>query len=438
MIRVFVLLALAAVSWPASAKDPHGYERLRALIGPSLADGSGIAVGHVEPPSVLIGADPDSPLRSHAPPDLPDFKDIRFHNLAPSTPRGSRHAVSVAKRFYGRRHSMSPGVRDVHLYTADAFLRGLASNARWPQVRVWNHSWVGASGASDKGLLRALDQAVERHDWVVAVGVTNGGANKPLLCSAFNVLSVGLSDGSHGTGAVGTDALYGDQRKRPHLVAPATTTSAATPHVASAAVLLLDTLPASVARSIVVRAALMAGASRRFDRSADPGARAQPNYRAHPSVRTANGLDTRFGAGQLNVYNSYQIVSGRRVGSLEIGADAEPITKSGFDFAEQLSADGSGRARYRIKPLSDQTLTVALIWNAAGGVSRRIADLDLKLVDVTDEPQLKVESAAGNDTGEHLRADLRQGRSYELVVSASAKPDARDTAYALAWRLSGD
>ncbi len=436
MIRTLTLLVLVAVSPVASADDPLGYERLKKTIGSELADGSGVVVGHVEPPSVLIDAKAESKLRSHAPPDLPDFDGITFHNLAPSTPRGSRHAVGVAKRFYGNRHSMSPGVRDVHLYTADQFLRGLASNARWPQVRVWNHSWVGASGASDRGLLRALDQAAQRHDWVVAVGVTNGGANKPLLCSAFNVLSVGLSDGSHGTGAVGTDALYGDQRHRPHLVAPAATTSAATPQVASAAVLLLDSLAAPVAHASVVRAALMAGASRRFDRGADPAARAQPDYRAHPSVRTANGLDTRFGAGQLNVFNSYRIVTGQRVRSLQADADAGPIVASGFDFAQGVEAGTA--SVYRINPKADQTLTSALIWNAPGGVSRRIADLDLTLKDVTDEPTSIAESAAGNDTGEHLRAELEKGRSYELVVSASGERAQGKTAYALAWRLGTD
>ncbi|MFK7888218.1 MAG: hypothetical protein AB8G16_15260 [Gammaproteobacteria bacterium] len=430
------MFAAAAFGVAAGAADPLGYQRLRAEVGESLADGRGVAVAQVEPPSLVFDQEQREGVRSHVPQHPAAFENVVFHNVAAATPRGSRHATAVARRFYGRKLSMSPGVRDVHLYTANGFLRKLASASSWPSARVWNHSWVGSSGATDARLLRAFDKAALDDDWVVAVGVANGGPNKRLLASAFNILSVGRSDGGHSFGAAATESLYTAQRPRPHLVAPADKTSIASPKVASAAVLLLAALPADSARASVVRAALMAGAARRFERGEAAAVEAQAAYRAERRVQTDNGLDTRFGAGQLNVYNSHEIVTGQRVASIEVQPDASPITASGFDYAAAFGGYGEARrsARYRIEPRGDQTLTAALIWTAPGGRATTIADLDLRLTDITDEPRQLVESVGRHDTGEHVRAQLTQGRVYELLVRVR-ESSTRSTSYALAWRL---
>ena len=115
-------------------------------------------------------------------------------------------------------------------------------------------------------------------------------ANSPLLGSSFNAIAVGLSNGNaaHGSyplATTPTTPYASGSRTRPDLVAPASATSYATPMVASAAALLveaghqggttLSTDPAvksttnrngdtiyNAERSEVVKAALMAGASR--------------------------------------------------------------------------------------------------------------------------------------------------------------------------------
>ena len=55
--------------------------------------------------------------------------------------------------------------------------------------------------------------------------------------------------------------------------------------------------------SEVVKAALMAGADRR---TANGRGAEITDY----TVDTSNGLDSRFGAGQVNIYNSYHILTG--------------------------------------------------------------------------------------------------------------------------------
>ena len=86
------------------------------------------------------------------------------------------------------------------------------------------------------------------------------------------------------------------------------TVSAAVPVVAAAAAVLID-----LARQInapdnndVIKAVLMAGADRRTDNGT--GAEIE-DYRVTPENRTDNGLDRRYGAGQVNIANSYAIIA---------------------------------------------------------------------------------------------------------------------------------
>ena len=130
---------------------------------------------------------------------------------------------------------------------------------------------------------------------------------------------------------------------RPDLVAPMGATSYATPVVASAAALLVevghnggttlstDPLVQSTTnrngdtiynaeRSEVVKAALMAGASR-------TASQLLLGYHA----TTTNGLDSTYGAGQLNIYNSYHIIAAGEQNSREDGGTGF-IGRFGFDY----------------------------------------------------------------------------------------------------------
>lgn len=439
------MVGVCALAVSAGAvDDPYGIKRLRQENGAQVLDGRGVVVAQVEPPSRVAGDDKKSARRSNLPDkSSPQFDGVRFHNVPDDAIWGSGHATMTARRFYGRKGSIAPGIADVHVFTANEFLAAIAKAAPMPPARVWSHSWIGGGTGDDSGLLRALDRRSYREDWVVVAGLANRNANSALLSSAFNILSVGRSDGGHPRGAAPVDNIYSSLRARPHLVAPMTTTSEAVPIVSAAAALLIQAagqLPADAqdgARAMTVRAALMAGAERNFDRGQSAAARAQPDYRADSSVRTDNGLDTRFGAGQVHAYNSVRIVQGGQTDSIEDDRDAVNIERDGFDVDMAFGGrHGSNRrARYIFSPKADATLTVALVWPVQRVGATNVVDLNLRLYDATDKLAAIAASNGRRDTGEHLVVQLDAGRRYELVVQV-AREQSVEARYALAWRLN--
>ena len=60
-------------------------------------------------------------------------------------------------------------------------------------------------------------------------------------------------------------------------------------------------------------------------------------YRGTVGNQTANGLDRRYGAGQLNVRNSYWIIAGGEQNSTEDG-NAAPASPPGASTTTRLSA----------------------------------------------------------------------------------------------------
>ncbi|MFK8015790.1 MAG: hypothetical protein AB8G17_10155 [Gammaproteobacteria bacterium] len=443
--------APARVAPRTLATDPLGFKRLRKELGQRMPTGEGVVVAQIEPPSGLLKAARDAPERSHAPDrSMPEFDGVRFGNARGIKHWGSAHATITARRFYGRKRSFAPGITDVYLYTANAFLSQLGRPESFAPARVWSHSWIGSTG-SDGGLLRALDRNAERYEWLVVTGLANRGENSALLSSAFNVLSVGRSDGAHAAGAARVDRVYSGTRDRPHIVAPATTVSEAVPIVSSAAAFLIDAARQQVARqksprgiktiderhvvdgarALTVRAALMAGASRSFAHELPLG------YREDATVRTDNGLDTRFGAGQLNVYNSYQIIAGGQTDSVEDDRRARPLRGSGFDVDDSFGGNGDAHARYRIAPGFAGRLTVALTWPVSRAGVTSVDDINLLLYDVTEKTKVVASSSGKHDTTENLTAELDPQRRYEFWVVKSYT-ESFDLPYAVAWRLTGE
>ncbi|HYQ71822.1 MAG TPA: hypothetical protein VET88_07830, partial [Gammaproteobacteria bacterium] len=348
---------------------------------------------------------------------------------------------------------------------------GYGGNAA-PQVsssRIANHSWIGdaqgAAGNSD--ILRRVDWLVETDEFIQCVGIKNSSTlNSPLLSSAYNVIAVGKSDGANGQGTSPIDADYTSGRTRPGIVVPLSTSSAATPTVsASVAVLLeaghrdpqLSTDPRETStanrsgdtiynaeRSEVIKAVLMAGADRA---TANTGAPDITDYRLDPANRTGNGLDPRFGAGQLNIFNSYHIlVAGEQNSDEADNQGSGSIGVAGFDYAPDFGgARGSDTtASYYFTTVSGQSqLTATLAWNMdidAGkqqtfSGSATLHDLDLYLYDVTTGMTLLASSTSSLDNTETLWLTLPAG-NYLLRVIAKAGQGSFRWDYALAWQIS--
>jgi hypothetical protein len=317
--RLSVLLAVAATIGPdlipcrAGWREDIGFTLLQSRLGPAMPTGDGIRVAQIET-SVGIGVNylPDSAD--------PQFVDKSINALSSGTGVSS-HATTVGEYFFGLNTSVGPGIRIVDAYEANNWCAQgfLNFNSALPPVletaRIANHSWVSSFGLDllDNDVLRRMDLVVQRDGVLVAAGVGNGAATPMprLMCSGYNTLAVGLSNGQSSSGPT----LFGPAgRVKPDLVVPLTAASWATPVVASCGALLIQTiqtgaylnnLPAQQALSaepLLTKALLMGGASKA----------AWPDWRrgfAAPSTNGTVPLDYRYGAGQLNIDNSHRILT---------------------------------------------------------------------------------------------------------------------------------
>ena len=436
-----------------------GYSALQAELGAGTPTGAGVRAAQVEAPinDTSGGA---APIFMPNPSDA-DFsgKTITAINGNPSGSFSS-HATVVGRLFYGTTSSIAPGISQIAGYDATSWFNGLSSpsgTATTAPTRITNHSWVGAGNtpAATGQILRMVDRQVHVNESIQVVGLANGPADSPLLGSAYNVISVGRTDGGHqrNTVSVSGDSLYGTVRTAPHLVAPESTTSNATPVVSAAAALLVQTgheagpslsdgsttisgvgTIYNAERSETIKATLMAGADRE---TANQGTTADITDYRSAGHETANGLDDRYGAGQVNILNSYHILAGGEQPSLQLGGG--DINRFGFDYAEAFGGlSGSPRtASYSFSTATDVTLFSSLAWNV--GVSNTSAltttfnHLNLSLFDITANSLLG-ESSSTLDNTQNLYMRLLAGRRYELRVTAGETGNFSQD-YALAWRM---
>jgi len=477
--RVAVSLMLVLL-WGAAAaaddKDNIGYTQLQTELGANTPTGAGVVVSQVEAGSKSGGVDYYLPF---LPGSIdPEFTGKTIHETL--TPAGvSGHATTVGTYFYGNISSIAPGINSIYGYDADnwlgsGFLNTGGGEPLISSARVANHSWIGEYILSGNGLIDipANIQALSRLDWVInrdeyiqVVAMNNGSGNAsiPLLGSSFNAIAVGLSNGDSQNGSyplVTTPstpyALSG--RTRPDLVVPEGATSWGTPMVSAAAALLvevghtggttLSTDPAvksttnrngdtiyNAERSEVVKAALMAGASRTTSQ-----------LTLGYAVNTTNGLNSIYGAGQLNIYNSYHIIAAGEQNSFQDAPGTHGnIGSTGFDYDPYFGglAPASGQAAsnrtasYYFKPLAGGVITASLVWNldvASDLNSATLYNLGLYLYDVTTG-QLVGSATSAADNTENLWLSLNAGQDYLLQVLALTG-DNFLWDYGLAWDIS--
>jgi hypothetical protein len=375
---VLALVFLLCLCAPAAATymDDVGYTALKNELGSSLLTGAGVQVTQIESAG------------------MPDPNNAQFtgKTLTPksSSMSISSHATAVGQYFYGKTSSFAPGITNIDCYLAMDWLSNFLGGSA-PQIsssRVANHSYVGTGFSTQSYIsyLARTDWLVNRDEYIQVVAMNNGGSNTPMMGSSFNAISVGLSNGTaaHGSYPLVTSPTtpYALAGTRPDLVAPAGATSWATPMVASAAALLVaeghnnpglsrDPLVNyttnragatiyNAERSEVVKAALMAGASRTSPNLTNS---VTPNGY---TVNTANGLNNVYGAGQLNIYNSYHIIAGGEQNSREdYPTGLGKISAAGFDYDPYFGGlNGSNRTgSYVFQATSTGTLSASLVWN---------------------------------------------------------------------------
>lgn len=451
----------------ATVKDDIGFTALQSQLGAALPDGQGVQVFHVEGGTNWIADASDSEFVG---------KSIISYSLIPS-PAVSGHATAVGKAFYGLSSSLAPGVTNIAAHSFNSWLtRQLLFYSPVSPTpisqRVANHSWVSigvldASGdfspANTSTMLRLSDWLSDIDELVQVYAMNNAvdensGVTRPLMVDAYNGINVGVTSAAHTNTLADIDAIYHAGRAAVHLVVPQPNTSMATPYVSSAAALLVDAAndnPAwsesstsnrqgsviyNAGRVETIKAALMAGAARRTSNSQSLGD--ITDYRVALINQTANGLDRRYGAGQLDISKSYEILAaGEHANELDGGAP--DIGFNGFDHDQNFGgANGSNPiAIYRLGKTAQQLdLSVSLVWHLRvnGGqpfdptaTHRRLV---LALVEDAEGTVVAfAESNSVNDNTQNIFFELDAEKGYTLYVVPNADQEAFDIDYSLAW-----
>jgi hypothetical protein len=204
-------------------------------------------------------------------------------------------------------------------------------------------------------------------------------------------------------------------------------------------------------RSEVIKAALMAGADRVTQNATPIDGRIVDisDYRAASDHQADNGLDRRYGAGQVNIEHSYQIVAGgEQNSSQDQPASGGLIGPHGFDYDPVFGGEGGSNstASYFFTVDTDSHyLWAALVWNIAidAGAGPYFAgratlhDLDLFLYDVTrpEQPRRVAASNAAADNTENVWVELEKNHRYMIQVKPGANQKAFQWDFALAWRI---
>lgn len=417
ILKTIVVLSLCSAAGAARAgyKDEIGFTKLKAEVGASLWNGAGVAVSHIEAPEGT-NYKPD--------PGSAEFSGKTF-NVKSGASGTSSHATQVGLTFYGLSGSIAPGVTTIDLYEADSWIQGgLLRQGQFAaplaETRaVENHSWVAGStgGAGEQEILRRFDYAIQQSGFVGVVALNNGNAgNVPvLLAGNYNGITVGLSRGDHSYGVTTVD---GSGRVKPEIVAPGEPafTSFATPIVSSAAALLRQGASGNAAKPETMKAILLAGATKRpfagWNRTA------------------TRPLDTVFGAGQLNIYNSYHILTaGQQAASASVA-----VARRGWDW--RTTTTGQRLYFFDVAAGGTSSFSVLLTWNRVisgffPAPSSSLANLTLKLYQASgfSVGALVDSSMSTVDNLEHIwQPTLAPGR-YAIEVTS----DTSGTNYGLAW-----
>lgn len=458
----------------ADYKFDIGQSSLALELGALLPTGAGIPVAQVEGVEGGVNYAPNQVLT--------EFSGKTF-NLRSGASGVSSHATTVALYQYGNPTSIAPGITLIESYDANDWIaagllrygNAAASPLASPQAsRITNHSWVSELAGPNPTntaldiLLRA-DWVAEQDDNVQIVGVNNGSAQfggdntKPLMTYALNAISVGRTDGFHAVGTVPLgSSVYGANHVRPTVVVPVTPTSNAVPIVSAATALLIEAAQDNPAWSSsqytsirtgqairaaetneILRATIMAGANREVTNGDGSGIW---DYRGSAGVQTANGLDTRYGAGQLNIRNSYRILAGGQQRSKEDGRVAD-ILHTGFDYDGQFGSAvtaGTYKGTYEFNGAwTGQAFTAALAWNTDININQvrsqsyntaaKLYDLNLRLFDITGGGKaLVAASASTTENSENFTTTLTAGRRYRMEVESIAAAPFQWN-YGLAW-----
>jgi hypothetical protein len=331
----------------------------------------------------------------------------------------SSHADIVGSYIYGN-GGVAPGVVIVDNYDANYYESAIISaSVSIPAILV-NQSFVNDStnSADQANTDSIFDQYAAQYGVLFISGAGNSGmVASPASC--YNGIGVAAYGGNT---AVGPTPDNG--RCKPDITAPAGFTSLSTALVTGSAAILWQAggrgdggagTSSLVLDPKVLKALLLNGA-------------AKPGDWSHT---TASPLDFRYGAGILDVFNSWTQLRGGRVAatdqtSVPSGAAHPPSTAktpgatlTGWDNASvstDFISDGVNDYYFQVGPGSAAgwTLTATLVWEKEENNST-INNLDLFLYRVADG-SLAASSQSAVDNVEHIYAEGLAEGEYDLQI----------------------
>lgn len=356
----------------------------------------------------------------------------------------SYHGVYAGQKFYGIPYGSATNVAHVDNFESHFFYNDyIASNQVALNDAVVNQSYsFGVLFATDQQQVdsRFDDYAAKFKTLFISAADNGDGVHAPATC--YNGIGVGAY---HGFSSIGPTIDNG--RCKPDLCAPDYVTSFSTPQVAGAAAVLLqaalrgdggnDTNSAADIRTL--KALLLNGA-------------VKP---AGWTNGSATPLDARYGAGIVNVFNSYrQLIGGKQSYSVSNlisaggphppagGTGTVPVL-NGWDFntntssSDITSRDGVNHYYFNATNSPDNYLcTATLVWNRQLSQTN-INHLALFLYNCADS-NLVAFSASPVDNVEHLCVPRLAPGRYDLQVWKAGSPGMVSAAepYALAFAFT--
>jgi hypothetical protein len=349
----------------------------------------------------------------------------------------SGHGESVAGNFYGIPGGVATNVAHVDNYEADMFFNDDVNEELPISERIVNQSFT--FGDYDSNVDQIYDNYAAHYNvlFVSGAGFPDNPVWSPATC--YNGIGVGVSPS--------TDSPYGptpDGRSKPDIIAPASVTSFSTPQVSGAAAILIqaglrgdgggDTNSAVDIRTL--KALLLNGAIKPSGWTNSSSAPLHPVY----------------GAGLLNVFNSYEQLAGGKHGYIVAASvqtnNPHPPTGNtgtvsvlnGWDFNTNSSStnfDGVNHYYFNVTNnlgAATFTATATLVWNRHKNETG-INNLDLFLYNAANS-NLVACSTSLVDNVEHLYlTNLTQGRYDLQVLKKGGTTITTNEIYALAFEF---
>ena len=420
VFSIFLFLTLAL---RASTLDLTGVTLLRAVT--TNLNGAGVLVGQAEggyesPTNWQV-----NPGVAGQPASLFTYYDspltyalVSSANTYPNSLGGpSGHAGNVAGVYYGLPGGVATNVAHVNNYEADTFVNHYVSLGNAIAERIVNQSYT--FGTNDASLDQKFDNYAAQNGVLFITGAGFGGQPVYSPATCYNGIGVGSDAYNSPNGPTP------DGRSKPDLIAPGyAETSYTTPQVAGAAALLLqaalrgdgggDTASAVDIRTL--KALLLNGAVKPAGWTNSPG----------------TPLHTLYGAGVLNVFNSYSQLAGGQHDCIvsagvalnsphpPTGATGSVSGLSGWDFnTNSSSATTDGVNHYYFNVTNGFSgaqfiATATLVWNRQANQTT-INNLDLFLYNCASSNLVACSTSRVDNVAHIFTPKLAPGR-YDLQV----------------------